>query len=339
MMQIYRHRDNLKLERGGELKNLEIAFSTYGKLNGRKDNVIWVCHALTASSEVHDWWPGTVHPDGFLNPEEWLVVCANIIGSHYGSTGPLSIDPDSGKPYYDSFPKLTIRDMVNAHILLADHLGVERIHTLIGSSLGGFQAMEWAVMQPERILQLVLIATTPYVSPWAAGLNESQRMAIMADQSYGEKSDTAALQGMAAARSIALLSYRGASGYNASQKNHDDTPLYSHRASSYQRYQGKKLCDRFNAYSYMTILDAFDSHDLARGRGDLRQVMNGIKAKTACIAVTTDILFSPEEVKTMASQIPDSEYHEITSEFGHDGFLVEHSQLNRILKDFIHKGR
>ena len=334
-MNLYRHRDSLKLERGGELKNLEIAFSTYGKLNPRKDNVIWVCHALTANSEVHDWWPGTVHPDGFLNPEKWFVVCANILGSHYGSTGPLSIDPDTGHPYFDAFPQVTIRDMVNAHILLADHLGVERINTLIGSSLGGFQAMEWAVMQPERIRRLVLIATTPGVSPWGAALNESQRMAIRADRTYGQKSADAGLQGMSAARSIALLSYRGASGYNASQKNHEDTPLFDHRASSYQRYQGKKLCDRFNAYSYMTILDAFDSHDIARNRGNEKEVLGNIKAETACIAVTTDILFSPEEVRKMADEIPGAEYHEITSEFGHDGFLVEHVQLNRILKEFI----
>lgn len=336
-MKLYRYRDGIELERGGKLKNLEIAYSTYGKLNERKDNVIWVCHALTANSEVHDWWPHTVEKNRFLDPEEWFVVCANFIGSHYGSTGPLSINPDTGEPYFDSFPRITIRDMVNAHILLANHLGVENIQVLIGSSLGGFQAMEWALTQPDRIRKLVLIATSPAVSPWAAGLNESQRMAITADQSYGQKSDRAGLDGMAAARSIALLSYRGASGYNASQKNFSDTPLFNHRASSYQRYQGKKLCDRFNAYSYMTILDAFDSHDIGRGRGDAKEILKKIKSRTACIAVTTDILFPPEEVRKMAGNIPGAEYHEITSEFGHDGFLVEHEQLNRILIEFIHK--
>lgn len=337
MIKFYRHLGGLRLERGGRLKELEIAYSTFGTLSPAKDNVIWVCHALTANSDVADWWPNTVTAGGFLDPSRWMVVCANIVGSHYGTTGPLSTDPDSGAPYYGDFPKLTIRDLVAAHRILADHLGIGGIHALVGSSLGGFQAMEWAIEEPERVRRLVLIATDHAVTPWAAALNETQRMSILADPTYGEKNADAGRKGMAAARALALLSYRGPSGYNLSQRNREDTPEYSHRVATYQTYQGEKLCRRFNAYSYMTILDAFDSHDVGRGRGSAREALGLIKARTLCISIPSDILFPPEAVKETAGLIPGAEYREITSEFGHDGFLVEHAQLNRLLKEFLEK--
>lgn len=325
----------MELERGGRLENLEIAYHTFGRLNERKDNVIWVCHALTANSDVADWWPNTVVSEGFLDPDKWFVVCANIIGSHYGSTGPLSLNPATGKPYYGDFPKLTIRDMVSAHRILADHLGIEKIHALVGSSLGGFQAMEWAIVEPEHVKKLVLIATDSRVTPWAAGLNETQRMAIRTDASYGKPHPDAGKEGMKVARAIALLSYRGASGYNLSQANPKDMEPYSHRVATYQTYQGEKLAKRFDAYSYMTILDAFDSHDVGRGRGGRENALKSIKAETACISIPTDILFPPETVKALAEAIPGACHFEITSEFGHDGFLVEHRQLNSLLKQFL----
>ena len=160
MLNIYRHPRPFKLECGAVLQNLEIAYHTYGELNERGDNAVWVCHALTANSDVADWWPGTVVPGGFLDPARHFTVCANIIGSCYGSTGPLSTDPATGHPYYDRFPPLTIRDMARALALLADAIGIKRIGTLVGSSVGGFQALEWAAEQPERFGRLVLIATS-----------------------------------------------------------------------------------------------------------------------------------------------------------------------------------
>lgn len=337
MAKKFRHKEGLRLERGGELRELEIAYDTYGTLNERKDNVIWVCHALTANSDVADWWPHTVVEGGFLDPQKWFVVCANILGSHYGTTGPLSPDPATGEPYYGDFPKVTIRDMVRAHILLSRHLGIEKLHALVGSSLGGFQAMEWALMEPERVDRLVLIATDSGVTPWAAGLNETQRMAIRTDASYGQRAARAGIEGMKTARAIALLSYRGASGYNLSQSNPEDMEPYRHRVATYQTYQGEKLGKRFDAYSYMSILDAFDSHDVGRGRGGTEKALNGIKAKTLCISIPTDILFTTGDVERLARAIPGAEHKEITSEFGHDGFLVEHEQLNQILKSFLDK--
>lgn len=321
------------LESGQSLEAIDIAYHTFGTLNERKDNVVWVCHALTANSDVADWWPHTVEKGCFLDPDKWFVVCANIIGSCYGSTGPLSKDPATGKPYYDSFPALTIRDMVKAHILLADALGIRRINTLVGSSVGGFQAIEWAIMQPERFSRLILIATSPKASPWSIAIDETQRMAILSDGTYGEHRPDAGMKGLAAARAIGLLTYRGPWGYNATQQDPqtDDIPV-SHRACTYQQYQGEKLCRRFNAYSYMTILNAFDTHDAGRGRGGVSKALSAITIPTTVIGITTDIIFTPEEMRQLAEMIPNASYFEIQSEFGHDGFLVEHQRLNEILK-------
>lgn len=321
------------LESGQRLEAIDIAYHTFGTLNERKDNVVWVCHALTANSDVADWWPHTVEKGCFLDPDKWFVVCANIIGSCYGSTGPLSEDPATGKPYYDSFPALTIRDMVKAHILLADALGISRINTLVGSSVGGFQAIEWAIMQPERFSRLILIATSPKASPWSIAIDETQRMAILSDGTYGEHRPDAGMKGLAAARAIGLLTYRGPWGYNATQQDPltDDIPV-SHRACTYQQYQGEKLCRRFNAYSYMTILNAFDTHDAGRGRGGVSKALSAITIPTTVIGITTDIIFTPEEMRQLAEMIPNASYFEIQSEFGHDGFLVEHQRLNEILK-------
>ncbi len=320
------------LDSGEKLKELDIAYHTFGSLNENKDNVVWVCHALTANSDVADWWPHTVEKNCFLDPGKWFVVCANIIGSCYGSTGPLSINPSTGTPYYGDFPKLTMRDMVRGLILLADSLGINKIHTLVGSSVGGFQALEWAVMQPDRFDNLILLATSPKASPWSIAIDETQRMAILSDSTYGEKRPDAGKDGLAAARAIGLLTYRGPWGYNLTQQDPDSDILPPvHRACTYQRYQGEKLCRRFNAYSYMTILDSFDTHDVGRGRGGVEKALSCITANTIVIGITTDIIFTPEEMKDLTRMIKGAEYFEIQSEFGHDGFLVEHEKLNEIL--------
>ncbi len=332
----YEYPHPFPLERGGVLPTLRIAYHTYGTLNETKENVVWVCHALTANSEVADWWPHTVEKGRFLDPERHFVVCANILGSHYGTTGPLSINPQTGEPWYDTFPKLSMRDVVRAHRLLADHLGISRIKVLIGSSVGGFQAVEWAVSEPEFIDRLALIATAPKATPWQIAIDQTQRMAILADQTYGTKSPEAGKAGMAAARAIGLLTYRGPEGYNLTQQEHETGPRYADfRACTYQSYQGEKLCRRFDAYSYMAILDTFDTHDVGRGRGGVDEALQRISARTLVVGITTDLIFTPEEMRTLTSQIAGSCYHEIASPFGHDGFLVEHEQLNQILMPFM----
>ena len=324
------------LEQGGTLPELRIAYHTYGTPDARRSNVVWVCHALTANSEVADWWPHTVEKGAFLDPEKCFTVCANIIGSCYGSTGPLSVNPATGKPYYGDFPRLTIRDMARAHSLLADHLGLRRIHALVGSSVGGFQAVEWIAAEPRRFGRLVLIATDVKASPWSIAIDETQRMAIRADATWGEPRADAGAAGLAAARAIGLLSYRGGEGYNLTQQDPEsDTLPDDHRACTYQRHQGDKLVKRFNAYSYMTILDAFDTHDVGRGRGGVDAALRRICCPTMVVGLTTDIIFPPAEQREIARRIPGAVYREISSPLGHDGFLVEHGQLNAILNDFL----
>ena len=332
--QIYIAPGPFELETGHTLPELRIAYHTYGTMNAAKDNVVWVCHALTANSNVADWWPHTVEAGRFLDPARYFVVCANIIGSHYGTTGPLHVNPATGKPWYRDFPPFTIRDIVRAHRLLAEALGIGRIATLVGSSVGGFQAVEWAVTEPKRIERLALIATDAKASPWAIAIDETQRMAIEADTTFGEPRDDAGMAGLAAARAIGLLSYRGPEGYNLTQQDREETPA-AHRACTYQQYQGEKLCRRYNAYSYHAILDAFDTHDAGRGRGGVERALAGIEARTLVVGITTDIIFTPTEMRRLHAMIPGSTYHEIDSPFGHDGFLVEYEQLNELLIPFM----
>ncbi|MCH5334879.1 MAG: homoserine O-acetyltransferase [Alistipes sp.] len=334
---IYEHDKAFALESGSSLDSLTIAYDTYGTLNAAADNVVWVCHALTANSDVADWWPHTVEEGRFLDPARHFIICANILGSHYGTTGPLHVNPATGEPYYGDFPEFTIRDMVEAHRLLASALGIKHIEVLIGSSVGGFQAVEWAVTEPDFISKLVLIATAAKASPWTIAIDQTQRMAIEADKTFGEPHEEAGMAGMAAARAIGLLTYRGSEGYNITQRDADDRlrPAARHRASTYQAYQGEKLCRRYNAYSYYAILNAFDTHDAGRGRGGLEKALARIKAKTLTVGITTDMIFTPAEMRELCSMIPGAEYRQIESSFGHDGFLVEHERLNDILNPFI----
>lgn len=333
-MHFYNYDNTFTLENGETLPSVTIAYHTFGTINEDKSNVIWVCHALTANSDVADWWPGTVEQNRFLDPEKYFIICANVLGSHYGTTGPLSISPDTGEPYYESFPKFTIRDIVNVHRLLAAHLNINRVKMLIGSSLGGFQCMEWCLIDPDFAERAVLIATSAYTTPWAAGFNESQRMAIEADPSFCQHSSDAGAAGMAAARSIALLSYRGGVAYNITQKDKDQD-TFTRRVHSYQRHQGEKLCNRFNAFSYYRLSQAVDSHNIARGRGSLESVLKSFKPKTLVIAISSDILFPPSDHKDFVDYIPNVEYHLIDSEFGHDGFLIENEKLNKIINTFM----
>ena len=337
MSKSYRYNAPFILESGEVLPEVDIVYDTFGELNEAKDNVIWVCHALTANSDVADWWPHTVEEGRFLDPARYFIICANFLGSHYGTTSPLSVNPATGEKYYYDFPRITVRDMVRCHQLLARHLGVERVKMLIGSSIGGFQCMEWAIMEPDFMENLVLIATTTCSEPWAAAFNESQRMAIRLDKSWGERRDDAGIDGMAVARSIALISYRGGGAYNATQRELDggEDVSFERRVHSYQQYQGEKLRRRFNAISYYRLSEAVDSHNIGRNRGGIAEALRAIKARTLVVAISSDILFPPEAHAPLREYINGAEYHLIESEFGHDGFLVEHEKLNEIITTFI----
>ncbi len=335
-IQIYRHHAPFTLESGERLEELQIAYSTYGTMSEAKDNVVWVCHALTANSDVRDWWPHTVEAGKILDPANHFVVCANILGSPYGTTAPLHTNPTTGEPYYLDFPRYTIRDVISAHRILAEWLGVGHIDTILGCSVGGFQALEWCVTEPDRFTTLVLVATDAKATPWSVAVNETMRMALECDSTFGEKRDDAGRDGLATARSMALLTYRGPHGYNITQQN-PDIRLSDHRAQSYQRYQGEKLCRRFDAYSYYAILNSFDTHDIGRSRGGTDEALKMIKAETHVVGITTDILFPPSDMKILTSKIAGAKYYEIESLFGHDGFLVEHEQFNNLLQPIMQR--
>lgn len=328
-------KEPFRLECGVVLSELEIEYTTYGTLSPAKDNVIWVCHALTADSRVAEWWPHTVEKGRFLDPERWFVICANFLSSPYGTTSPVSLNPATGERYGADFPMITVRDMVAAHRLLAERLGIERVELLIGSSIGGFQAMEWAVADPDFARRVALIATCTRSSAWAIAFNESQRMAIESDPTFFTSAENGGATGMAAARSIALLSYRGPEAYNATQTDPDGEKFEGYRATTYQQHQGEKLRRRFDAHCYYRLTQAVDSHNLSRCRGTIESVLQGIKAKALVVAITSDILFPPSDHTVMVENIPSVEYRLIDSPFGHDGFLVEYEQLDGIIKDFM----
>ena len=283
-----------ELECGATLPELRIAYHTYGALNADASNAVWVMHALTANSDVADWWPHTVEAGKFLDPARWYTVCANVIGSCYGSTGPTTPLPPDGTPLYAAFPDVTVRDMVRAHQLLARHLGISRIDTIIGSSLGGFQALEWLVSEPEIARRAVLCATDFQCRPWLAAINKAMYMAIEADSSYGRPDPQAARKGLEAARAMALLSYRSHSGYDATQADPPQrTDPFTRRAHSYQAYQGKKLADRFDVYSYLRMCRSSDSHDVSHRRGSFAEALGRIRAKCRGVRGPRDILFPP----------------------------------------------
>jgi homoserine O-acetyltransferase/O-succinyltransferase len=321
-------------ESGDELKDLEISYTVSGTLNAEKSNVIWVCHALTANADVESWWPGLVGPGKFYDPEKYYIICANILGSCYGTTGPHHVDSSTGKPYYFNYPQVCIRDMVAAHEILRNHLGIDKIHTCIGGSLGGQQAVEWAILKPEVIKNLIVLATNAFHSPWGIAFNESQRMAIKADSTWMHESPDAGAEGLKAARAIALLSYRNYNTYLRTQTEEDFSKTDNYKASSYQNYQGEKLVKRFNTHAYWYLSKAMDSHHVGRNRPGVKEALSRIRSRTLCIGITTDILFPVNEQIFLSENIPGSVYKEIDSIFGHDGFLIETEKIGAIIDEF-----
>jgi len=333
--QIFNYTQPFELESGQKIQNLEIGYHTYGRLNANKDNVVWVCHALTANSDVFDWWKGLFGENDFFNPDEHFIVCANILGSPYGTSNPHSINHVTGQPYYLSFPQYNVRDIVKAHQLLATHLKIDKVEILLGGSLGGQQAVEWAIIEPERIKNLILIATNARHSPWGIAFNESQRLALTSDRTFYANSIDGGQKGLKAARSIALLSYRGYKTYTVSQQDEDDNISDNHRASSYQNYQGQKLVNRFNAHSYWYLSRAMDSHNVGRNRKGVEKALSLIKAKTLVIGIKSDLLFPVEEQQYLFRHIPKAAFAELDSFYGHDGFLIETEALTNIITSFF----
>lgn len=331
---IFYYDQTFELESGASLPGFQLQYHSLGKLNKDKNNVIWVCHALTGNSNFLDWWPGLFGKDLLYDPDEYFIICANMLGSCYGSTGPLSINPLTGQPYYHAFPQLTNRDMVKSFDLLRQHLGIEKLHTLIGGSMGGQHALEWSILYPERTDYLIQIASNARHSPWGIAFNEAQRMAIEYDASWQTNTPEAGMNGMRAARATALLSYRHYRTYEKTQHEDTDEKLNNFRASSYQRYQGEKLYRRFNAYTYWILSQAMDSHNVGRNRGGILTALKNIKAKSLFVGVKTDILFPLEEQEFLARHVPNARFAVIDSDYGHDGFLIEITKLSQSVTSF-----
>lgn len=318
--------DDFAFEAGGRLDRVKIVYHTSPVRDGR---VIWICHALTANSDPEDWWPEMVGPGKFFDTARDYIVCVNMLASPYGSSSPASENPATGRPFFFDFPAVTVRDMVNTMIAVRKHLGIDRIDLLVGSSIGGFQAVEWAVTEPDRFDRAVFIATSPRVSPYLSAGIETQRMALEADPSFrAAQSLSGGAAGLRCARAQALISYRSFVGYGLRQSEPDADTLFATRAASYERYQGEKLVRRgFDAYCYYYLCNAVDSHNVGRGRGGVAAALGRIRAKTLVASINTDCIFPPAEIETWAPLIPGAEYRALTSSFGHDGFLLETEQL------------
>ena len=320
------------LESGRCLPHIDIAYHTYGRPTEDGDNVVWICHALTGSSDPASWWAGAVGKGKLFDTDKYFIVCANVPGSCYGSTGPAAINPHTGQPFRAAFPQISIRDMVRAHELLRTHLGIERIHCLVGASLGGQQALEWAV-QRDVCDRLLLIATNARHSAWGIAFNTAQRLALEADPTFGTEQPNAGRKGLAAARAIGMLSYRSYDTFHATQSGRHNSGLYL--AETYLRHQGEKLVNRFDAYSYHLLTHAMDGHDIGRDRGEISDVLRAVQARTLSIGISSDLLFPPQEQQFLAEHIPGAHYAEIHSLYGHDGFLVEYDQLARYAGNFL----
>ena len=332
---IFHYTNEFKLESGTILPGFQLKYTTLGQLNKDRSNVIWICHALTGSSDFTDWWKDFFTEGSPYDPRDYFIICANALGGCYGSTGPLSIHPATGKSYFHDFPLLTNRDIINSFDLLREELGLRKIHTLIGGSLGGQQALEWAIEKPTVFERLIAIACNAKHSPWGIAFNEAQRMAIAADPTWKNNDARAGIEGLKAARAIGMISYRTYETYQQTQNEKGSEKIDDFRAASYQKYQGQKLANRFNAFTYWTFSKAMDSHNVGRGRRSVLEALEKIEARTLIVGIENDLLYPLSEQKLLAASIPSAKLEVLTSLYGHDGFLVEFDAFKKVVRRFL----
>lgn len=331
----FRYQQTFSLQAGGELPGFELAYHSWGTLNEEGTNAIWVCHALTGNTRVNEWWAGLIGPGSLFDTDRYFVICVNMPGSCYGSTGPLSLNPHTKTAYFHAFPFLTNYDVVAAFELLRKALKIRSLALLIGASLGGQQALQWAVSHPKVAERLVLLATNAQHSPWGIAFNETQRMAISGDVTWKLNSEKAGLQGLQTARAIAMLSYRSYEVYKEKQQEGAPRPRDAFKASAYQQYQGQKLAERFNAFSYWTLSKMMDAHDVGLGYTSVAEALGRVKAESLLLGVDSDLLFPPEEQAFIARHIPNAAFRLIHSAYGHDGFLVETAAINQAVREAL----
>ena len=340
----------LELELGGALSAYTLAYRTWGRLSPNGDNVVVVCHALTGSADVDDWWASMLGPGKALDPTRDFIVCSNVLGGCYGSTGAMSVDL-TGCRYGKSFPSLTIRDQVRAQMRLADALGLRGIELVVGGSMGGLHTLEWALLDTKRVRSIAVIAASACHSAWCASWSEAQRMALHADASFrgGEYSaDAPPVAGLRAARAVAMTTYRSPLAlerrYGPDASN--VTALEGHanargelEVRNWLRHHAESFVARFDANCYMTLIDAMDRHDIGRGRGGVISALRSMSQPALVVAVSSDGLYVPSEQLDMSHHMPNCEFVQMTSEQGHDGFLIDAAKLELHVAHFRERQR
>jgi len=355
------------LDAGATLRDVTIAYETWGTLNSDASNAVLICHAWTGDSHVAGaageghptpgWWEGIVGPGLAIDTNEWFVVCSNVLGGCQGTTGPASPHPDDVAPYGSRFPVITVRDMVRAQLRLADVLGVQRWHAVVGGSMGGMQALEWAITYPARVGRLVAIGTCLQSTAQQIAWGAIGRRAIRMDPKWrgGDYYDAAVgdgpWQGLAIARMVAQVTFRSDNVFtdrfgrdlaDADAENSGIGLWDKFEVERYLDHHGDRLIRRFDTNSYLLIGKAMDLHDVARGRGGLAQAMRRVTARTLAIGISSDILYPTYQQRQIRDLITSNgvaaEYVEVESPHGHDAFLIDTAQVGEPLQRFLQQG-
>ena len=343
----------LQLESGRVLATPTLHYAVYGRLNAARDNAVLVCHALSGSALVGSWWPEIFAPGAVLSLQQDFVICINLLGSCYGSTGPGSVDPETGLVYGPDFPLVSVRDNVRAQAQLLDSLGIRRLRLVLGGSIGGMQALEWAIHDPERVEHAAIIAVAPLTAMGLA-LNHLQRQAIQNDPAWDGGyylPQKPPMQGLALARQIGMISYKSAELFEeryARNPNRNGEDPWAHDnlggglvggrfdIAGYLDHQGHRFIERFDANAYLAILRTMDNWDPLRGGRTPGEAFGKIKGRLKFVGISTDWLFPAESVRRFAETIRSTgvqaEYREMVSAHGHDAFLAEQAELVRLLQ-------
>lgn len=330
--------DEFQFEDGSAFGAVPVAYQTWGRLNAAGDNCVLVCHALTGNTDVADWWLELFGPGRALDTDRDFVVCANIIGSPYGTFSPVTRDSRSEKAFGANFPVPTIRDTVNLHRLLLEQLDVRRIRMCIGGSMGGMHALEWA-FHSDFVDAIVPIACGGRHSAWCIAWSEAQRQAIFCDPHWngGNYSEIAGPDlGLAIARMIAMTTYRSFDSFGArfGREVSEDSSDPQFAMRGYLHYQGAKLVDRFDANCYVCLTESMDTHDVSRGRGEYFSVLSQIKQPALVVGIDSDMLYPLSEQRELVSAMKNAELQVLEAPHGHDSFLIERTRLNEIIVDW-----
>ncbi len=335
-------------ESGARLPDVTVAFRTWGALDADAGNAVVVCHALTGDADAAAWWPGVVGPGRVADPARHFVVCANALGSCYGTDGPATLGAD-GRRLGSRFPRVTVRDQARLHARLLNRLGVRSVALAVGASMGGMQALELALVDreagPDRVRRLVLVGMGAAHGAWQIGMGEAQRLAIRADarwQNGDFPADDPPAAGLAAARAMGMMTYRSPTLYTERFGREPHEPRFEpgdprFAVESYLRYQGAKLAGRFDAGAYVRLTEAMDGHDVGRGpsREDAATALAQLRADALCVGIASDLLYPPGESRDLAALLPNGRYAKLDSPFGHDAFLVEVDALDALVRPFL----